>query len=97
MTEDPTQWSSECISAAYDFGLRCASLASRSRTGSHNEAPLGFLMNALMTELWDRNFSQAEIREAFEWAIRDMPRYAAGRERRSPTSADLAMLDWRKK
>jgi hypothetical protein len=35
-----------------------------------------------MTELWDNGFGQAEIRTVFEEAIRDMPRYAAGQERR---------------
>ena len=37
-------------------------------------------MNHLMTELWDRGFSQSEIRQAFNEAVRDMPRYAAGDE-----------------
>jgi hypothetical protein len=37
-------------------------------------------MNYLMTELWDRSFSQTEIRAAFEDAVADMPRYAAGDE-----------------
>jgi len=49
-----------------------------------------------MTELWDRNFSQSEIRTAFEVAISDMPRYAAGEERRSLTSAELAIGEWSK-
>jgi hypothetical protein len=35
-------------------------------------------INHLMTELWDLGFTQAEIREAFEDAVADMPRYAAG-------------------
>jgi hypothetical protein len=48
-----------------------------------------------MTELWDRNFSQTEIRTAFEEAIIDMPRYTAGEERRSSTSTELATADWR--
>ena len=38
-------------------------------------------MNYLMTELWDRGFSQTEIREAFESAVLDLPGYAAGEER----------------
>ena len=38
--------------------------------------------NHLMTELWDHGFSQTEIREAFNNAVADMPRYAAGSERR---------------
>nr|WP_250814276.1 hypothetical protein [Neorhizobium tomejilense] len=41
------------------------------------------IINTLMTELWDRNFSQEEIRTAFQAALDDMPRYAAGEERRS--------------
>ena len=49
-----------------------------------------------MTELWDRNFSQSEIQTAFEAAISDMPRYAAGEERRSLTSAELAIGEWSK-
>ena len=40
-------------------------------------------MNHLMTELWDHGFSQTEIREAFQDAVADMPRYAAGDEVRS--------------
>ncbi len=40
-------------------------------------------INYLMTELWDQNFSQTEIRAAFENALADMNRYAAGHERRS--------------
>jgi hypothetical protein len=58
-------------------------------------APLDYVINALMTELWDRNFSQTEIRNAFEEAMRDMPRYAAGDERRSATSIAPATADWR--
>ena len=40
-------------------------------------------ITCLMTELWDKGFSQTEIREAFTGAVTDMPRYAAGEERRS--------------
>lgn len=39
-------------------------------------------INQLMTELWDNGFSQSEIRGAFEAAVADMARYAAGEERR---------------
>jgi hypothetical protein len=38
---------------------------------------------------------QSEIRTAFAEAIEDMPRYAAGEERRSSISTDLATADWR--
>ncbi|RZJ03402.1 MAG: hypothetical protein EON89_11835 [Brevundimonas sp.] len=40
-------------------------------------------INSLMAELWDLGFSQTEIREAFEAAVADMPRYAAGEESRA--------------
>lgn len=40
-------------------------------------------MNHLMTELWDRGFSQTEIRQAFNDALADLPRYAAGAEVRA--------------
>lgn len=39
-------------------------------------------MKYLMTELWDRGFSQTEIRSAFDAAMLDMPSYAID-ERRS--------------
>jgi hypothetical protein len=59
----------------YEFALSCADLVARN---PHNiPAPLNFIINSLMTELCDRNFSQSEIREAFPEAIEDMPRYAA--------------------
>ena len=37
----------------------------------------------LMTELWDRQFSQTDIRSAFQGAIDQLPGYAAGSEIRS--------------
>jgi len=43
---------------------------------------LEWTMNCLMTELWDQFFSQTEIRNAFNEALDDMNRYAAGEERR---------------
>jgi hypothetical protein len=86
-------WEEQCDDAAYEFALRCAVLATRN---PYNEsAPLKGVINTLMTELWDRNFSQTEIRTAFEEAIIDMPRYTAGEERRSSTSTELATADWR--
>ena len=45
-------------------------------------APLDFILKSMMTELWDFGFSQTEIRNAFAAAVEDMPRYAAGAERR---------------
>jgi len=83
------------MDAAYEFGLRCANLAAVNPLPDSIPAPLDYFINSLMTELWDRNFSQTEIRNAFEEAIKDMPRYAAGEERRSATSTVLATADWR--
>lgn len=40
-------------------------------------------MNHVMTALWDHGFSQTEIREAFNDAVADMPRYAAGTDVRA--------------
>lgn len=37
-------------------------------------------VNYLMTELWDRGFTQTQIRQAFGDAVADMPRYAADDE-----------------
>jgi hypothetical protein len=94
MTEtEEIPWERRCADAAYAFALECAVLTTRN---PYNEpAPLNSILNTLMTELWDRNFSQTEIREAFEEAISAMPRYAAGSERRSSTSTALATTDWR--
>jgi len=94
MTErEEVPWEGQCADAAYEFALRCAVFMTQN---PHNlAAPLTDIINTLMTELWDRNFSQSEIRTAFEEAIKDMPRYAAGEERRSSTSTELATTDWR--
>ena len=45
--------------------------------------PAHYMINYLMTELWDHGFSQSEIRSAFMDALDDMNRYASGEERRS--------------
>lgn len=79
--EERAVWESRRNRAAWLFGVECRELH---RTDPHKEIPvLDILMNALMTELWDGGFSQTEIRTAFELAIADMPRYAAGLEKRS--------------
>ena len=94
MTErEDVTWEGQCADAAYEFAFRCAVLVARNPYNL--AAPLEGIINSLMTELWDRNFSQTEIRTAFEEAIKDMPRYATGEERRSSTSTELATADWR--
>lgn len=67
------------LNAAADMAVVCEEL--RGST-IHGLNPLDIVMNDLMTELWDRGFSQSEIRTAFGGALGDMDRYAAGEERR---------------
>jgi hypothetical protein len=50
----------------------------------HADIPiLDRAMSTLATEFWDCCFSQTEIRTAFEQAIADLSRYAAGEEIRA--------------
>ncbi len=68
------------MAAVNQFGL---SLKALHQTNPWPDSPLlARAMNHLMTELWDHGFSQTEIREAFESAVADMPRYAADEEAR---------------
>lgn len=72
------QWQDQSLAAVYQFGLALKDLH---RTNPWPEISLlPRAMNQLMTELWDHGFSQTEIREAFEGAVADMSRYAAGDE-----------------
>jgi len=66
--------------AAATLAERCKELRDRDLTAGR--ALLDQAVNYLMTELWDRSFSQSEIRAAFNAALDDMNRYAAGQERR---------------
>jgi hypothetical protein len=90
---DEVSWEGQCCDAAYIFGLRCAELRKSNPYQQYYggqmygvETDLEFLINTLMTELWDQNFSQTEIRQAFESAVADLPRYARGLERRDQGS-----------
>jgi hypothetical protein len=78
--ERDVPWEGRCSQAAWDFGRKCAELVKANPYGF--AAPLDGIINTLMTELWDNGFSQSEIKMAFEKAVLDMPRYAAGQERR---------------
>ena len=85
-------WEGQCSNAAYDFGLRCAVLATENPY--EEVVPLDRIINTLINQAHqNRNFSQTEIRAAFDKAARDMPRYTAGKERRSTTSTTLATAD----
>ena len=77
LTEIP--WESRCINEARKFALRCASLRA---SNPYDKPPLEAIIRDLMMELWGFGFSQTEIRTAMEQAVVDMPRYAAGEERR---------------
>lgn len=79
MTEEPS-WEAQRDSAAWAFGQQCRDLK---KSNPYDLIALDRLINTLMTELWDNGFSQTEIRSAFEQALADMPRYAAGLEKRS--------------
>jgi hypothetical protein len=72
------EWQNQYTAAVDQFGLALKELH---RSNPWPEDPLlPKAMNYLMTELWDYGFSQSEIRQAFEEAVADMPRYAAGYE-----------------
>ncbi|MBX3577488.1 MAG: hypothetical protein KF723_09765 [Rhizobiaceae bacterium] len=72
-------WEAQCHAVAATFARRCRELYDQN---PYDEAPLESVINTFMTELWDSGFSQSEIAKAFEDAILDMLRYAAGKERR---------------
>lgn len=78
--DDPQDvWHGRAIDAAMQFARTCADL---SKDVPYPCSGLEDVINTMMTELWDNGFSQSEIRNAFEKAIADMPRYAAGEEKR---------------
>jgi hypothetical protein len=77
--DEGVPWEGRCIEAAWAFARQRANL---SASNPYAENALQRIINDLMTELWDNGFSQSEIRTAFEKALLDMPRYAAGEERR---------------
>jgi hypothetical protein len=79
MTEK-APWEAQCDSAAWAFGQQCRDLKN---SNPCDLVALDRIINTLMTELWDNGFSQTEIRSAFEQALADMPRYAAGLEKRN--------------
>lgn len=72
-------WEGRAADAVWRFARECAELVKNS---PNKPEALDWIMNTLMTELWDNAFSQTEIRTAFEKAVAAMPRYAIGEERR---------------
>ncbi len=75
---EEAHWEDQVSRSAYDFALDCAKLYTRCPS---DEQHLVRIVSDLITELWDRGFSQTDIRSAFEQAVAAMPRYAAGAER----------------
>jgi hypothetical protein len=84
MTETPNSrdaWQSRLHEVVWKFG---EDLSDLHQANPWPDRPLlSQAINCLMTELWDKGFSQSEICEAFNAAVADMPQYAAGEERRS--------------
>jgi hypothetical protein len=77
--DDSNPWEGRTSSAAYNFGIECAKL----RDSNPYDLPaLTEIMTTLATELWDRGFSQTEIRSAFHTGADLLIRYCAGEERR---------------
>jgi hypothetical protein len=72
---DPSdRWQDEWMGAVYRLG---ETLADKHQSNPWPHIPLlPEAMRYLMTELWDRGFSQTEIRAAFDAAVLDLPGYA---------------------
>lgn len=86
MTDQPDQatrdeWQTQLYEAVSRFSV---SLRDLNDTNPWPEIPaLAQAIELLATELWDRCFSLTEIRAAFDKAVADLPRYAAGQDVRS--------------
>ncbi|HQS68848.1 MAG: hypothetical protein B7Y36_08745 [Novosphingobium sp. 28-62-57] len=72
-----------------DAGLAAVQSFAGELRGLHRSNPwpnipiLPQAMAYLMTELWDRGFTQTQIREGFEAALAELPQYTLGDEVRS--------------
>lgn len=78
MSEEP--WEGRCYAAAHDFAVQCATLRD---SNPYEPSALECVIIDLATELWDRGFSQTEIRRAFGIATGEtLTRYGAGEDRR---------------
>ncbi len=80
MADDPDDaWQNRYLSVTYDFAQHCGEL----RDSNPFDAPaLETIAIYLATELWDRGFSQTEIKSAFETATSCLVKYGAGEDRR---------------
>ena len=80
-------WEFRCHSTVYEFALQCAKLRDENPYDLSSLAcdlsVLEYICTYLTTELWDRGFSQTEIRKAFEIAGGEaLTHYGAGEDRR---------------
>jgi hypothetical protein len=73
-------WEGRCLDAATQLAEHSAQL--KKENPYPETDTLQCIADDLITELWDRFFSQTEIRSAFENALANLPKYAAGEERR---------------
>ena len=72
------QWQDQSMDAVHQFSDALIELHRTNPWPNHPFLPRAIIH--LTTELWDRGFSQSDIREAFDSAIADLPRYASGDE-----------------
>jgi hypothetical protein len=72
-------WEGRCLMAAYQFASRCKELKD---SNPYDVPAIKSIAEDLLTELWDHGFSVSEIKAAFAKALSDLPRYAAGEDRR---------------
>ena len=79
MPAEEVPWEGRCSSAAYEFALLCKELKD---SNPYDQPALMNIATTLLTELWDRGFSVSEIKASFDRALLDLPRYAAGEDRR---------------
>ena len=77
--DEETAWNLKALNASYVFALAC--LEQRKNNPSQKDV-LTYILNDLVTELWDMGFSQSEVKVAFSDAVVNLRRYAAGEDRR---------------
>ncbi len=81
---EPLPWEGKLLLVVGQFGEECAKLRDTNPyEDCQRSTPLEQAIVYLATELWDRNFSVTEIQAAFAAAIKAVPSYANGWNRRS--------------
>lgn len=72
------EWQDGALAAVHQYA---GALRTLHRTNPWENIPvLPQAMCHLMTELWDLGFTQTQIRESFEAALVELPKYTAGEE-----------------